>query len=152
MGQFWRRVGRYLIPWALVGLFFSGQTYLNYLYAKVPLGWGGALYLGLSEWSIWAALSPFLYYLARRFPLSRGRWGWSLAIHVPVTFGITLAKLLLHAVLELAVHVDADGAPHFTQRGVDTYRLPGTASAFHVLACHRVEAQPRHVPPGRSRT
>ncbi len=49
MGRSWRRVTVYLIPWTVVGIFFSGQIYLNYIYAKQALGWGEALYLGLSE-------------------------------------------------------------------------------------------------------
>ncbi len=50
MGRSWRRVTAYLISWTVVGIFFSGQIYLNYLYANQPLGWREALYLGLSEW------------------------------------------------------------------------------------------------------
>ena len=117
MGRLWRRVTAYLIPWTVVGIFFSGQIYLNYLYAHQALGWGEALYLGLSEWYIWAGLSPALFYLARRFPLSRGHWGRSLSIHIPATFGITLAKLLRPGMGSSLTLADQKEAYILTDRG-----------------------------------
>ncbi|MCZ6649794.1 MAG: histidine kinase [Acidobacteria bacterium] len=133
MGRSWRRVTAYLIPWTVVGIFFSGQIYLNYLYAGQALGWREALYLGLSEWYIWAGLSPALFYLARAFPLSRGYWGRSLSVHIPATFGITIAKLALHAPL-----VAFSGIPPLREAGLKTTQLSILTCWMIAGVCHAV--------------
>ena len=133
MGRLWRTTGLYLLPWTVVGVFFSGQIYLDYRYANLPLNWSEALYLGLSEWYVWAALTPALFYLARRFPLSRGHWGRSLAIHIPATFGLTLAKLAIHPPL-----AGLRGIPRLRDASMETAQLSILTCWMIAGVCHAI--------------
>ena len=55
---------------------------------------------------LWAALTPFIFFLGRRIPFRRGRWMWPLAFHavasvvtavaVPVSLAILFGGLVLH--------------------------------------------------------
>ena len=55
--------------WTALGLFFTAQTYLNYTYTEQPISWAQAAGIGMSEWYLWALLSPVAWLLARRLPL-----------------------------------------------------------------------------------
>ncbi|MEE8583599.1 MAG: histidine kinase [Acidobacteriota bacterium] len=113
-----KRVALFLAGWTLAGLFFSSQTYLAYSYAGRPIPWAGALFLGLSEWYLWAALSPLLLFLARRYPLGRGYWLRSLLIHVPATFFLILVKLAAHSPI-----ARASGIERLQSAGMDMFNM-----------------------------
>lgn len=57
-----------------------------------PLPWVRAL-AGAPDWYVWALFLPVVVLLARRFPLDHGRWGRSLAVHVPLGLGVALLEL-----------------------------------------------------------
>ena len=50
----------YLTVWTALGAFFAAQSYIDYTYARRPISWGQAAFLGLSEWYVWAAIFPVL--------------------------------------------------------------------------------------------
>src|SRR5207244_1871225 len=58
------------------------------------ISWGRALAVNIPFYYLWALLTPLLIRLARRFPLTRGRWGASLAVHVPLSLVVTALQLL----------------------------------------------------------
>ena len=75
-----------LFGWVMIGLtwtlnyyFFSGQYVAIF---SVPPTLGQMLIWELPYWLIWAALSPLVFRLARRFPLERGQWFGNLLIHI----------------------------------------------------------------------
>ena len=104
--------------WTALGLFFTAQTYVDYTYADRPIGWDRAAAIGMSEWYLWALLSPLAWFLARRFPFTRGRWWRSLLAHVPSTFILAVLQVGLHATI-----VDAMGIPRLHQAGLGTLNL-----------------------------
>jgi two-component sensor histidine kinase len=82
-------VMRVLGVFTVVALAFTGQVWLDYAYARVPVSWGRAFLLSALDWYLWAALLPVVWWLGRRFPL-RGRLGRSLAVHIPASVVMTL--------------------------------------------------------------
>ncbi|HEX9760728.1 MAG TPA: histidine kinase [Candidatus Acidoferrales bacterium] len=91
-----------LLGWTLLALFFFTQTYLTYLYTNRPgqeIPTGFLLKLSLSEWYVWAALTPVMVWLARRFPLERGRWLRGLMVHIPASVAVALVKFTVDVIV-----------------------------------------------------
>jgi sensor histidine kinase YesM len=51
--------------------------------------------MNLSYWYSWAILVPAVLWLARRFPLERGRWVRSLSVHVPAVLLVTFVHVAI---------------------------------------------------------
>jgi hypothetical protein len=65
--------------WTALALFFAASTSLTYRSTGRPANWTLTIERSLSEWWIWALLTPPIFWLARRFPLSgphRIRHAW----------------------------------------------------------------------------
>jgi signal transduction histidine kinase len=82
-----------------VAVLFTGQVWLDYAYLRVPVSWPLALGVSAIDWYLWAALTPAVLALARRFPLARGRLARALALHVPASVVLTAFKLPLQEAL-----------------------------------------------------
>ena len=102
-----------LVAWTFLALFFFTQTYLTYLYSpnarQIPTGL--ILQVSLSEWYTWALLAPGVIWLARRFPLGRERWVRCLAVHVPASVVIAVAKYFLYVLVRQRV-LGIEGMPN----------------------------------------
>jgi two-component sensor histidine kinase len=90
--------------WTLFGLFFASQTYLTQVYWGRDASWAEALWAWMPCGYSWAALTPGMLYLARRFPFTRGGWLRPLVIHslaavassfIATLFYVLLRKLIL---------------------------------------------------------
>ena len=90
---------RIVAVFTVVALSFTGQVWLDYSYARVPVSWGRAFLLSALDWYLWAALLPLILWLGRRFPLMRGRLGRALAVHLPMSIVVTLVKIPVTEVL-----------------------------------------------------
>ncbi len=96
----WVRWSMILAFWTLLGVFFGIQLYLvNALEYRHPIPWRQALFWALSDWYIWAALSPVVWWLARLFHLSRESWTQDLRVHLPACVIVALCHPLLLAVV-----------------------------------------------------
>jgi two-component system LytT family sensor kinase len=84
---------------AVIGIFtamallFTGQVWLDYAYARVPVTWERALAISAIEWYLWAALTPLVLLIAHRLPLSRDRLLLSLPVHVVACLVLTAVKI-----------------------------------------------------------
>lgn len=78
-----------------IGLAFAASTYATYAAKGAPVPWRLPLFWSLTEWYLWAALSPLVFWLARRYPLGRATW----SRHLPVHLG---AFLVVHGSHEVA--------------------------------------------------
>lgn len=85
--------------WTLFGLFFTSQEYLRMAYAGRPVdvgrlsaGWLGSAY-------VWAILTPFVFYLARRFPLESGRLLRNVPIHCAASVLFSLLELIVFVLI-----------------------------------------------------
>jgi two-component system LytT family sensor kinase len=80
--------------WTLFGLFFASQEYVRYVYAGRPVELVRMLLAWLASAYVWAALTPLIFYLARRFPLERTRLWRGLLVHLPASFLFSCVELL----------------------------------------------------------
>lgn len=78
----WRRWLAYWLAWTLVGLFFASQTYLAYKYSSGDPHLGVILKFVLSDWYIWALLTPGFIWLARKFAFEREHRARNLGVHL----------------------------------------------------------------------
>jgi two-component system, LytTR family, sensor kinase len=76
-----------------MALLFTGQVWLDYAYARVPVTWDRALLISAIEWYLWAALTPVVLLLARRLPLSRGTLLRALPVHLVASLLLTAFKI-----------------------------------------------------------
>lgn len=91
--------------WTVVGFFFASQLYVLW---PVTVGrsitFAQALAINLPFYYLWSLLTPLILWLARRFPLERGRWIRSLAVHGPTSLVLSSLQLLVAHVLLFASH------------------------------------------------
>src|SRR5215210_4010373 len=87
----WVRIVLIIGIWTLFGLFLVSQTGLAFSRRDWPVNWHRIFSAELAFAYSWAALTPLVLWLARRFPLERERWLRSLAVHVFASLLIGLA-------------------------------------------------------------
>lgn len=90
-------------PLALFALQAAIWTALTFAFAALlvlvsPMAWSDALGVSAVNWIPWVALTPLIFWLARRFPLERGRLLRSVPVHLvgalfctAVSLGVTTA-------------------------------------------------------------
>jgi len=79
--------------WLAFALFFASEVVVRTAYAGRPASFRRALVPWLVCAALWFAATPFILWLARRFPLDRQRWLSSALIHLAVS--AVLSVLLL---------------------------------------------------------
>lgn len=92
--QRWRaRAAIILGCWTLFGLFFACQRYIERAYSGRPTSWAKVLTAWAACAYLWAALTPVVLWLARRFPFSRERWVRTLFLHAGAGVLISVFQL-----------------------------------------------------------
>lgn len=84
-----------LAAWTLLALCFLPQTYLLNLRSPTPLSLGWAFVVTAALFYVWAALTPLVLWLGRRFPFERGAVASRLAVHLPAAFIVGALHLVL---------------------------------------------------------
>ena len=105
-----------LCAWTIVGLLF---TVREIVVAKVHGGHVSWVIVGAIElvyWNVWAACTPLVIALAKRFPLTGPRFVPHIAIHTVTSFmmaplGSVTAYFLSHGLLRLLLRITDPGAP-----------------------------------------
>jgi two-component system, LytTR family, sensor kinase len=78
--------------WTALALYFAVSASLTYLSTGRPANWFLSIARALSEWWLWALLTPLVVWLARRYPLDRP-WRWRhAAIHAGAGVLVAIAK------------------------------------------------------------
>jgi two-component system LytT family sensor kinase len=81
--------------WTFVGLFMTSQDYIRNLRAGHAVEWQKQLFLlELPFAYLWALLTPLLLWLARRFPVERGRWIQSALVHLSVSLLLSVITMV----------------------------------------------------------
>lgn len=91
MDRRWVRVASVIGIWTLFGLFLVSQTGLAYRRSDRPTDLYRIFWAEMTFAYSWAALTPLVLWLARRYPLERERWLRSLSVHVSASLLIGLA-------------------------------------------------------------
>ena len=105
-----RRWSRFLALMGLftvLGLLDAGQVYMHVQrFSGNAIHWEEAIAVGLGDWYLWAAFSPIIFYLARRFPITSVHWLRMVSIQVYFGTLIVLLKIALD-MLQFQPHVGA---------------------------------------------
>lgn len=78
--------------WTGLALFLAISTSLTYVSTGRVANWSITFVRSLSEWWLWAMLTPLVVGLARRFPLHGARWKQSLAVHALAGIAVAVGK------------------------------------------------------------
>jgi two-component sensor histidine kinase len=81
--------------WTALALFFAVSTSLTYRSTGRPANWRLTITRALSEWWMWALLTPAIVRLSRRFPLHGTRAFRHAAIHAAAGAAVAIAKLVV---------------------------------------------------------
>lgn len=79
------------IAWLILSVIFAPEVYLYFQARGEPISWLRAFQLTLANSAVAAFFAPVVVWLARRYPLERGRWMTSLMIHIPVSIAFAYA-------------------------------------------------------------
>lgn len=78
-----------------IALFFTSQGAVKYVIREEPVDWRWVFGEELVYWYVWALLTPFVLWFARRHRLERPEWRQSFALHL----GAAVCLALLHSIL-----------------------------------------------------
>jgi hypothetical protein len=90
--------------WTVFGLITANQFYMQAELRGLAMPWGHVLKHGLFEAYLWAFSTLAIFWLARRYPLERGRMLRSVAVHLSAALVLSLARVAVMA--ELSRHVE----------------------------------------------
>lgn len=88
----WMETAIIFAAWAVFGLLLANQSYLQAALAGRQMPWRTALRPALLEANIWAFTTLAIFWLARRFPVERGRVLRAIAVHLIAAIVIALAR------------------------------------------------------------
>jgi signal transduction histidine kinase len=106
--------------WTCLGLFNVTQGYVQRYQTGEPIVWSEILVTAFVDWWLWAALTPLLLYLARRFPLEPPAWRRHLLVHAAVS---AAAALVMAASVAAALNL----------AGCADYRAKSYPNLFRML-------------------
>jgi sensor histidine kinase YesM len=104
----WIRGVLIVAAWTMLATFLTSQMYLAYSRREIPIRWERIFFVELIYAYIWAALTPLILWLSRRFPIERLKWVRSLVVHLGASLFIGFATRVLHDLLLFFVVSDAE--------------------------------------------
>src|SRR5690348_5963292 len=92
--RFWLETALIVGAWAVFALVLANQGYMQSgLRGRPALSWAAALRPSLLESLLWLFSTFAIFWLARRFPLERGRVALGLAVHLVGAIVMSLARV-----------------------------------------------------------
>ncbi len=86
--------------WTVIALVFASQSYVHSAALGYDKAWGQIFLWTLADWYIWAALSPLILQLARRYRFTQRSWLQAFTVHVPAAVFFALLHLLLQSIVQ----------------------------------------------------
>jgi len=138
--------------WTFLGLSFAGQFFIASSQLNRPVSWQQALFHSLADWYVFALLSVFPIFLARRYGFGERRWWKHLALHAGASVLFSLgyvvvrtgvAMLLARTVAEPATFTDTFRPLLFKTWHFNMLIYWVILTAFHALDFYR-KYQERH--------
>ncbi|HSJ25536.1 MAG TPA: histidine kinase [Longimicrobiales bacterium] len=118
--QFWLETALIFAAWTVFGLFMANQFYMQGSALRgAPVPWGPGLKQGLFEAYQWAFVTLAIFWLARRFPLERGRLIRRIPMHLAGALVLAMARVV--AMVEASRHVDWLGTRDFNRQYYSWY-------------------------------
>jgi two-component sensor histidine kinase len=94
----WTRWVLFLLGWAALSLLFAPEAYLSFYLRNAPISWLETVELTVINSAIALLFIPGIVFLTRRFPIERGRWQRSLAVHAVACLAFSVGHSFLYAV------------------------------------------------------
>src|SRR5574338_997511 len=91
----WRRLALIFGVWALVAVMNTQTLHFELTRLGRPFYWKPIFFSNLLSCMLWAAFTPFLLALARRFRLERRVWPVNILLHLVVGLGFTMFDVYL---------------------------------------------------------
>jgi two-component system, LytTR family, sensor kinase len=104
----WVRAVLIVAGWTMLASFLTSQMYLAYSRREIPIRWERIFLVELIYAYIWAALTPLILWLARRFPIERWRWIRSMLMHLCASLFIGFSTRVLHDLMLFQLVADAE--------------------------------------------
>ena len=104
----WVRAVLIVAAWTVLASFLTSQMYLAYSRREIPIRWERIFFVELIYAYIWAALTPFILWLSRRFPIERWKWVRSMLMHLGVSLFLGFSTRVLHDLMLIFVVSDAE--------------------------------------------
>ncbi len=86
--------------WTLVGLFFASQIYFYFSRTERPMTFARSLAWQMVAVYLFAAATPLVLWLARRFPFDRFRWRRNIVVHFFAGLAISIVWGVGHVLLD----------------------------------------------------
>jgi hypothetical protein len=144
---------RWLGPAALV---FGGWTALwafslsQQVLLRATTGQGGptfqSTFWGLESVWLWAAFTPFIFAVARRFPLERGTWARHLAAHLVAAAFFCVVDVAFDSVVTALTGVEHRGSfgeRLFGRAFINVFSYAALVGIAHAVAYHREASERR---------
>jgi two-component system, LytTR family, sensor kinase len=125
-----------LAGWTGLALFLGISSSLAYMAVGNPPRWSLTIRMALAEIYVWALIAPGVMALARRYPFTRATLGRSLAVHIPASLVISLAKLIVDQALRRWLF-GFDGYVLITSLAPNFLFYWGIIAAAHGIAYYR---------------
>ncbi len=90
--RLWLETAIIFAAWTVFGLLLANQSYLQSGLLGRQMPWGLVLRRGLLEASLWPFITLVIFWLARRFPVERGRVLPGIAVHLVGAVVLSLAR------------------------------------------------------------
>jgi two-component system, LytTR family, sensor kinase len=91
-----------VVGWAVIAAVFAIASSLTLMLTYQPPQWGRSVSTAAAEWAPWAAFTPLVTWLARRYRLTRARWWRSMIALAPAGLVIVFVKLTATRLLQSA--------------------------------------------------
>jgi two-component sensor histidine kinase len=102
--QLWLETALVFAAWTVFGLITANQSYMQFELRGERLSWSHALQHGFFEAYLWTLATLAVFWLARRFPLERGRMLRGIAAHLFGAVVLSLARVAV--VVEVSRRVE----------------------------------------------
>jgi len=107
--QGWFRAALMIAAWTVFAAFLTSQMYLAYSRRDMAIRWQRIFLVESIYAYIWAALTPFILWLARGFPIERWKWIRSLLLHFGASLLIGFGTRVLHDLMLFSLVADSSG-------------------------------------------
>jgi two-component sensor histidine kinase len=92
--------------WTMIGLSQATRFYFSSVNFGRQVTWGQAMSYSLSDWYVFAVLSPPVIWLSRRFPLDKKNWRRNGLVHLCASATFSLTYLVVRAGLRVVLGAD----------------------------------------------
>jgi two-component sensor histidine kinase len=112
--RFWREAVVIFCAWTVFGLILANQFYMQAQLRDHAVPWGRGVRPALFDSYLWAVATLAVFWLARRFPLERGRMLRNSAVHLVGAVVLSLARVVV--MVEVSRHVEWLGVRSFSDQ------------------------------------